>query len=166
MKLFLSSIVALSIVVSNVVYAREVQVFGVGNHESREVRCLARNIYHEAGAESYEGKLAVAQVTANRVEDGRFPKSFCAVVSQKGLIDNRYVCQFSWYCTYKRDQEPPNNENYRESLELAKRVIKDGLRLLALKDALYFHSTSIDPKWSKPVVTVIGNHIFYKDYKK
>ena len=152
--------------ISSTSIAQTVVVFGVGNHESREVKCLARNIYHEAGAESYEGKLAVAQVTANRVTDGRFPTTFCGVISQKGLINNRHICQFSWYCTSKRDQEPPYNENYKQSLDVAKRFIRDGLRYFHVKDALYFHSKSVDPKWGKPVVAVIGNHVFYKDYKK
>ena len=36
-----------------------------------EIRCLAENIYWEARNQSKEGRLAVAQVTLNRVEDPR-----------------------------------------------------------------------------------------------
>ena len=32
----------------------------------RQLGCLAKNIYHEAGSEPFEGKAAVAQVTLNR----------------------------------------------------------------------------------------------------
>jgi spore germination cell wall hydrolase CwlJ-like protein len=38
----------------------------------RQLDCLTRNIYWEAASEPFEGKVAVAQVTMNRVQDGRF----------------------------------------------------------------------------------------------
>jgi len=38
----------------------------------KQLDCLARNIYHEAGYEPFEGKVAVAQVTINRAESGQF----------------------------------------------------------------------------------------------
>ena len=40
-----------------------------------EVNCLALNIYHEARNQPTVGKLAVAQVTMNRVKDVRFPNT-------------------------------------------------------------------------------------------
>ena len=36
----------------------------------RQLGCLAKNIYHEAGGEPFEGKVAVAQVTINRTNSG------------------------------------------------------------------------------------------------
>ena len=45
-----------------------------------QLDCLARNIYHEAGSEPFEGKVAVAQVTINRAESGQFPSDICKVV--------------------------------------------------------------------------------------
>ncbi len=39
-----------------------------------QVECLADNIYHEAGYEPDSGKVAVALVTLNRVQDPRYPK--------------------------------------------------------------------------------------------
>ena len=44
------------------------------NYSSKDVDCLAHNIYYEAGNEPEEGKVAVAMVTINRVRDGRFGK--------------------------------------------------------------------------------------------
>ena len=41
----------------------------------RQLDCLTRNIYWEAASEPFEGKVAVAQVTMNRVQDGRFGDS-------------------------------------------------------------------------------------------
>ena len=32
---------------------------------TRQLECLARNVYHEAGTEPFEGKVAVAQVKTN-----------------------------------------------------------------------------------------------------
>ena len=159
-------IISLFYLFSNLAVAQEVQVFGLGNHESKEIKCLAKNIYYEAGNEDFTGKLAVAQVTANRVNDGRFPTSFCGVVGQKGLINGKHVCQFSWYCTSKRTEDPPNNQKYQESTEVARKVIKGELKFWYLKEALYFHSSTTNPQWGKVKVDAIGNHIFYKDYKK
>lgn len=42
--------------------------------------CLATAIFFEAGVESYDGKLAVAEVILNRVEDRRYPNDICSVV--------------------------------------------------------------------------------------
>jgi spore germination cell wall hydrolase CwlJ-like protein len=64
----------------------------------RQLDCLAKNIYHEAAGESFEGKVAVAQVTMNRAESGKFPSDVCAVVYQKNVFYEKVVCQFSWYC--------------------------------------------------------------------
>jgi len=62
-----------------------------------QVECLAENIYFEAGHESDEGKIAVAFVTLNRVNSGRFENNICGVVKQK----TGNTCQFSWYCEDK-----------------------------------------------------------------
>ena len=53
----------------------------------RDLDCLAKNIYYEAGNESLEGKVAVGIVTLNRVADGRFSSSICGVVKQKTVIN-------------------------------------------------------------------------------
>lgn len=45
---------------------------------------LANLIYCEAGAESYEGKVAVGAVVVNRVLSGCFPDTMVGVVYQKG----------------------------------------------------------------------------------
>lgn len=49
-----------------------------------EVSCLSQAVFFEAKSESYEGKLAVANVIRNRTENDLFPKSVCAVIAQKG----------------------------------------------------------------------------------
>jgi len=52
----------------------------------RELDCLAKNIYYEAGTESLEGKVAVGVVTLNRVADGRFGNNVCGVVHQRTVL--------------------------------------------------------------------------------
>jgi len=129
----------------------------------RQLDCLARNIYHEAGHEPFEGKVAVAQVTMNRAADSRFPSDVCGVVFQKNIFMEKVVCQFSWYCDSAVKLRPVNGPAYKESYEVAKKVLLEGFRLDILKNAMYYHADYVNPKWGKPKIGQIGRHIFYKD---
>jgi hypothetical protein len=127
-----------------------------------QLDCLARNIYHEAGGEPFEGKVAVAQVTLNRVESGHFPSDICRVVYQKNIVYEKVLCQFSWYCDSASTKKPMNGPVYIESMEVAKKVLLEGFRLPSIKDALYFHGDYINPGWKRERVAKVGRHIFYK----
>jgi hypothetical protein len=126
-----------------------------------QLDCLARNIYHEAGYEPFEGKVAVAQVTINRAESGEFPSDICRVVYQKNIVYEKVLCQFSWYCDSASSKKPMNGPIYTESMEVAKKVLLEGFRLPDLKKALYFHGDYVNPGWNKRPVAKIGRHIFY-----
>jgi spore germination cell wall hydrolase CwlJ-like protein len=126
----------------------------------RQLDCLAINIYREAGYEPFEGKVAVAQVTMNRVEDHQFPDDVCSVVYQKSA-GTRVVCQFSWYCDSVH-RNRPLGKGYEESYEVAKRVLLEGFRLPSLEDALFYHADYVNPRWKLDRITQIGTHIFYK----
>ncbi len=128
----------------------------------QQLDCLAINIYREAGYEPFEGKVAVAQVTMNRVQTGKFGKDVCGVVYQKNVIMERVVCQFSWACDAVHRNRPINKEAYNESYEVAKKVLLEGFRLSVLKDALYYHATYVNPRWPLEKIGQIGQHIFYK----
>ena len=128
----------------------------------QQLDCLAINIYREAGYESFEGKVAVAQVTMNRVKDGRFGKDVCGVVYQKNVVMEKVVCQFSWACDAVHKNRPVNKAAYNESYEVAKKVLLEGFKLDVLKEALYYHANYVNPKWSLEKIGAIGNHIFYK----
>jgi len=65
---------------------------------TKQLDCLTRNIYWEAASEPFEGKVAVAQVTMNRVAAGNFGNGVCGVVFQKNVFYEKVVCQFSWAC--------------------------------------------------------------------
>ena len=128
----------------------------------KQLDCLARNIYHEAGYEPFEGKVAVAQVTINRAESGAFPSDICQVVYQKNIVYEKVLCQFSWYCDQASLKKPMNGAVYYESMEVAKKVLLEGFRIDSVKKALYYHADYINPKWGKEKVAKIGRHIFYK----
>ena len=128
----------------------------------RQLTCLAQNIYHEAGSEPFEGKVAVAQVTLNRASSGNFPNDICAVIYQKNVFMEKVVCQFSWYC--ENGGKPPikHKEAYNESYAVAKKVLLEGFRLDLLKDAMYYHADYVSPGWKKEKIGKIGRHIFYR----
>ena len=46
---------------------------------SPELYCLVQNIYFEAGNQSYAGKVAVAEVTLNRVATRKYPSTICGI---------------------------------------------------------------------------------------
>lgn len=127
----------------------------------RQLSCLARNIYYEAGSEPFEGKVAVAQVTLNRMESGKFPDDVCQVIYQKNVFYEKVVCQFSWYCDREAMVRPIHKGNYDESMEAAKKVLLEGFRLPSIKDALFYHADYVNPGWKKERVAKIGRHIFY-----
>ncbi len=129
----------------------------------RQLKCMADNVYWEAGNEPPEGKIAVAQVVMNRMASGQFPNDPCKVIYQKNVFYERVVCQFSWYCEGNHRTRPVHAETYEESREAAKMVLMEGFRLTSVKDALYYHADYVNPQWNKTRVTKIGRHIFYKD---
>jgi len=121
-----------------------------------EIACLAQNIFYESLGEPYEGKLAVATVTMNRVRHKQFPNTICEVVYQS----NSRGCQFSWTCGPKTKF---NNVLYLKHYEIAERFLTDDLELDRLKNALYFHANYVSPNWHfARKIEQIGNHIFYE----
>ena len=132
-----------------------------------EVECLALNIYHEARNQPTVGKLAVAQVTMNRVKDVRFPNTICGVVYQGYYANNAPIknkCQFSWWCDGKSDK-PKELQSWNYALMLA-RHMHEGIfdNIDVVKDATHYHAVYVKPYWTKEKkkVKVIADHIFYK----
>ena len=128
----------------------------------QQLACLAKNIYHEAGGEPFEGKVAVAQVTLNRAASGKFPGDVCKVVYQKNDFYEKTVCQFSWYCDRESAVKPLNKAVYEECMTVAKKVLLEDFRLPSLQHALYFHGTHINPGWNREKIGIIGRHVFYR----
>jgi hypothetical protein len=128
----------------------------------KQLACLAKNIYYEAGNQPFEGKVAVAQVTINRTESGQYPSDICKTIYQKNIVYEKVLCQFSWVCDRSIVVGNVNTANYKESEEVAKKVLLEGFRLPSLKEAMYFHGDYINPGWKREKIAKIGNHIFYK----
>lgn len=130
---------------------------------TQQLECLTRNIYHEAATEPFEGKVAVAQVTMNRVDSGKFGRGVCGVVYQKNVVYEKVICQFSWACIPSIiNKKVVYSALYQESEEVAKKVLLENFRLSTMKEALYYHADYVNPNWGKPKITQIGRHIFYK----
>lgn len=132
----------------------------------REVKCLADNIYFEAKDEPYEGKLAVAQVTLNRVEHPEYPKTVCGVVWQqsKDRRTGRKVAQFSWTLDGRPDV-PKSKSSYEEARAVAEEALLYGTQSAIVgTDALFYHAKYVKPRWSRQMERIarIGNHIFYQ----
>lgn len=120
-----------------------------------DIFCLAKNIYHEAGVESELGKIAVAQVTLNRVRTGRWGKTICDVVMARH--------QFSWANKRSIRWKHPKGPLWNKSYEIANRILKRGLELKNFEHALYYHADYVNPRWasSEYYIEKIGAHIFY-----
>ena len=132
--------------------------------DMKQIACMARNIYYEAGAEAMPGQAAVARVVMNRVNHG-FAETPCKVIYQKTLINENIVCQFSWVCEDKGDPSK-SNPRYKRALQIAYEVmVFDMHKNVVPKSALFFHATTIDPFWPYKQVARIGNHIFYSKQK-
>lgn len=122
-----------------------------------DLECLAKNVYYEAGNQDDLGKIAVAQITVNRVKTGFWGENICKVVYSKA--------QFSW--TLHKKLPKPDPERYAESMRVAYHVLH-GQRIKGLDHGLYYHADYINtPKWVDPTqyVTKIGQHIFYNKAK-
>ena len=130
----------------------------------KQLDCLTRNIYWEAASEPFEGKVAVAQVTMNRLESGRFGSSVCGVIYQKNIIYEKVICQFSWVCETTHKVKPVYQPLWAESELVAKKVLLENFRLPSLTHAIYYHADYVSPGWKKPKIDKIGHHIFYGEH--
>ena len=138
--------------------------------ENGDRYCLAQNIYFEAANQPQAGRMAVAHVVLNRVQDGQFPNTVCDVIYQAKWGTNwkgnpyplRNKCQFSWFCDGKSD-EPTDSVTWMESIKLAGWIL-DGSYPDITEGALWYHTTTVDPYWNDYLesTVVINDHIFYK----
>lgn len=117
-----------------------------------ELNCLAVGVYYEAKGEPLAGQLAVADVILNRTTSGRFPRSVCGVLKQRG--------QFS-FVRGGQLPTPPANAQWRKAVAVAQVAQKD-LWESPVENALYFHARYVAPRWNRARVGTVGNHVFYR----
>ena len=139
---------------------------------SPELYCLVQNIYFESGNQSYAGKVAVAEVTLNRVKTRKYPSTICGVVKQAVMskwwkekydknVPVRNKCQFSWFCDGKSD-EIKYLGAWKSSMIAAHDALNSKRKFT--EGALYYHANYVNPRWNKQkeYITQIGDHIFYR----
>lgn len=133
--------------------------------DARQLHCMAKNIFYEAGSESIKGQAAVARVVLNRVAHG-FSPTVCGVVYQATVVGENRVCQFSWVCENK--PEPKKNDyRYVMARQVAYDVMVNNKHTDVIPNsALFFHNLTVQPIWPHKQVAIIGNHIFYSKTKK
>lgn len=150
-----------------------------------QVHCLAKNIYFEARGESTNGKIAVANVTMNRVFNSKYPNTICGVVEQavysswwkehhNRLVPVRWKCQFTWYCDGKSDNIKlttadgtvirPNMLAWEKSLEIAIGVVRGHHEDITNGATHYYNPSLANPKWAAAYqhVAMIDNHSFHR----
>ncbi|HIK66562.1 MAG TPA: cell wall hydrolase [Flavobacteriales bacterium] len=140
---------------------------------SEELECMSKNIYFEAAMESTAGKLAVAQVTMNRVNSSRYPNTVCKVITQGRHYKNGFPvkdrCQFSWYCDGKLDVPPTTGSMWKQSQEVAKYVLSTPSLMDITDGATHYHADYISsPRWADPrrKTVEIDTHIFYNKARR
>jgi spore germination cell wall hydrolase CwlJ-like protein len=121
--------------------------------DDEELNCLAAGVYYESKGEPLEGQLAVAEVILNRTSSGRFPRSVCGVLKQRG--------QFSFVRGGSIPQPPASAKAWKTALAVAK-VARADKWDSKVSNALYFHARYVSPGWRRARVGSVGNHIFYR----
>lgn len=138
---------------ANVQAAQEIQAVttvptgvpaGISNED---YMALCKIVQAEAGGESQEGKLLVADVILNRVVNPAFPNSIQAVITQRGQFSP--VSNGSYYSA-----SPSADTIAAVNRALAGENISSG--------ALYFKSVRSASSWSsRSFLFNFGNHNFY-----
>ena len=116
---------------------------------SNDLYLLARIISAEARGEPYKGQVAVGAVVLNRVRHPSFPNSVAGVVYQKGAFTALTDGQFS---------QPITSQAYQAARDALSGWDPSG-------GAIYYYNpakTTSSWIYSRPVITVIGNHYFAK----
>ena len=117
---------------------------------NNEIDLLARLVRAEAQTEPYEGKIAVACVVLNRIENKRFPDTIKEVIYAPGQfqpVQNGEI----------------NKPADKESIKAVKAALSEHRQLAT--EALFFYNPAIaTSRWldSRKTTMVIGRHVFKK----
>ncbi len=120
-----------------------------GKYSNSDINLLAKLIAAEARGESYKGQVAVGAVVLNRVSHSSFPDSISGVIYQKGAFS--CVNDSNWNVS-------PNATSLKAAQDCINGWDPSG-------GAIYYYNpakTSNSFMLSRPVITVIGRHVFCK----
>lgn len=122
-------------------------VTGIGGYSANEVALLARIISAESKGEPYSGQVAVGAVILNRVAHPSFPNTLAGVIYQPGAfscLDDGGVNAAVADSAYRAARDAINGSDPSGG-------------------AIYYYNPAKSTnKWifSRPIITVIGNHRF------
>lgn len=116
---------------------------------NRDIACLEAVIYNETRGNKAQGAILVGATVFNRANSKYYPKTICGVAYQRAQFTN-----------IQRVKPHHINEQTRNVVqEIIERYNNGTLNTTVM----YFHNTSVKPKWSykKKRVAKVGAHIFY-----
>lgn len=126
----------------------------VASVDAASVECMAKVVLHEAGNQSHEGKIAVAQTLVNRLKaGGRFGDSICEVVNQRG--------QFFQIASFHPRRD---TDGWQDAVEVAHQVLAGKAEPVA-PGAMFFRASYVPANGffrTRQRVTTVGAHIFYR----
>ncbi len=137
------------------------QLFNTGQHiplSKKEFNCLARNIYWESLSEPLIGQLAVANITYNRLQSGKWGNTFCKVIFHKK--------QFSWTNNKNIRNAKPKNQIQWNRAKYSAMLFSRGVRVTKLEDSEFYYAQYINPpSWTLSMTKQahLGQHIFFSN---
>ncbi len=114
---------------------------------AEEQELLARLVTAEAKGEPYAGKVAVAEVVLNRVEDDRFPDSVKEVIYEKNAF------------------QPVQNNSIQQAAEpTSVKAVEEALieKEHDTKALFFYNPETASDNWirDRKIIQQIGNHVF------
>jgi spore germination cell wall hydrolase CwlJ-like protein len=120
------------------------------SYTQKDRECLERAIFFEANRSSREGMVAVGTVVMNRMESGRYPKTVCGVVGQKGQFAPGVLTR-------------PMSSKALPDVQAAATAVLEGERHPAVKKAMFFHMAGLKfPYKNMHYVLEAGGNAFYE----
>lgn len=146
---------------------RQQHLRGMKKIPTNPVKCLTDNIYYEAASEPYEGKVAVAQVTMNRVADNLGGETVCQVVyfKKRSPETGKLQAAFSWTLGWHWRTHHMYRKEYRVCEQIARAVLNGQLHSEVIGPGVeFYHADYIRASWAPDhqEVAQIGHHIFYE----
>lgn len=116
---------------------------------------MSQAVVYESRNQGRVGMLAVAAVIKNRAKHRHWPDNVIDVIKEPK--------QFSYLQDYKQQMQPRKIDwslAMIASFDVLNNVVDS-----PVGDALYYHTTKVNPRWAKDlqVVATINSHIFYKE---
>ena len=98
---------------------------------------------------SYEVIIAQSDIKATKAGTGEY------IELEMQIVDGEYTGRRIW------ERLNVTNPN-KQAEDIARRVLTENAwNDIVPNDVLFFHNTSVNPRWAYERVATIGNHIFY-----